>query len=532
MTLYRWKLPENRERNLKTVTGINDGQIEQMSKALFRFCLSKTGSTYDAEDLAQEIMLVACKTTNDFVNEKAFYAFVWKTAANILKSWYRRQARQRTEELDEQLPDHRYAELEEQAEDHEQFRLILRELARLSSDHRRVSVSYYIDGRSVREIAGDFSLSESMVKYLLFQSRKRIREGIVMEREPGRLSYDPVELTLFFWGGRCPYYGIFDGSRIRQNVVMACYYDKMTEEELSLQTGVPAAYLGSDLKKLVEFDLLKKSGMSYQSNIVIVTKKELEAIRKYSENDLKAAAGKIREFVDENAGEIRALGFYGSDMPANSLKWMLVSLILRRAYVDMLMNDVKPEYPTDCFGNRCFRFLMETRENDPYFMGISNQSSEEGSIFFWDVPVNGEMLHPVVSTVRADMLISLADTQPATDSEKVLCAELLELSLARKEGNRILPNFPCLTRQQGGALNDRINPVGRSICENAKGRLYGIAGIMREYAPEHLAGYAAKLPALFQLREAEIIMRILCESGWLLPVKDSMSATTVMMKSK
>ncbi len=513
-------------------TGINDGQIEQMSKALFRFCLSKTGSYHDAEDLAQEIMLIACRTTNYFENEKAFYAFVWRTAGNILKNWYRTQARHRTEELDEQLPDYRYVELEEQSKDHEQFRLILQELARLSSDHRRVSVAYYIDDKSVREIAGDFSLSESMVKYLLFQSRKHIREGIVMEREPGRLSYDPVELTMFFWGGRCPYYGIFDGSRIRQNAVMACYYDKMSEEELSLQLGVPAAYLESDLKKLLEFDLLKKSGMSYQGNIVIVTKKELEAIRKHNEPDLKNAAGRIREFVDRNMEEIRALGFSGSGMPANSLKWMLVSLILRRAYVDMLQGDVKLDYPTDCFGNRCFRFLVETQENSPYFMGVSNQTNEEGAIFFWDVPINGEMLHPIVSTARANMLISLAYSQPVTDREKVLCAELLELCLARKEENRILPNFPCLTKQQSGALNDRINPLGRSICENAKSRIDGLAEIMIEYAPEHLTDYAAKLPALFQLREAEIIMQNLCESGWLLPVKDSMSATTIMMKTK
>ena len=41
-----------------------------------------------------------------------------------------------------------------------------------------------------------------------------------------------------------------------------------------------------------------------------------------------------------------------------------------------------------------------------------------------------------------------------------------------------------------------------------------------------------KLPALLQLKEAENIMQILCESGWLVPVKDSMSATTVMMRNK
>ena len=511
---------------------INDAQIGQISKTMFRFCLSRTRSYHDAEDLAQEILLIACRNGNRFENEKAFYAFVWKTAANVLKGWYRRQARTHTEEPDEEQADRRQEELEEKARDDEQLRLILRELARLSSDYRRVSVAYYIDGLSVREIAGRFSLSESMVKYLLFQSRKHIREGITMEREPGRLSYDPVELKLFFWGGRCPYYGMFDGSRLRQNLVMACYYDKMTEEQLSLQLGVPTAYLESDVKKLLEYGLLEKSGLGYRSGIVIITGKEMEAVRNFSEAGLREAAGRIRAFADGNLERLRALGFHGNDMPANSLKWMLVSLILRRAYVEILQADLQLDYPTDIFGNRCFRFLMETRENDPYSMGISNQTTQNGSIFMWDVPLNGAMVHPDVTSVRADMLISLTEGQPAAENEKLVCAELLELRLARKEGAEIRPNFPCLDAAQAGELKGWTEPLAAEICESAKGRAGGIAGIMKEHAPDHLADYAAKLPVLFQLTEAETIMQILCESGWLLPARDGMLPTTVMMKNR
>jgi RNA polymerase sigma factor (sigma-70 family) len=87
--------------------GMNDEQIERMSRTMFRFCLSRTGSYHDAEDLAQEILLIACRADHHFEDEKAFCAFVWKTAGNILKSWYRRQAGQHTEEPDENLPDHR-----------------------------------------------------------------------------------------------------------------------------------------------------------------------------------------------------------------------------------------------------------------------------------------------------------------------------------------------------------------------------------------------------------------------------------------
>ena len=510
--------------------GMNDEQIEQMSKTMFRFCLSRTGSYHDAEDLAQEILLIACRSTNHFENEKAFYAFVWKTAGNILKGWYRKQAGQRTEEPDENMADRRYEELEEKAQDHEQLGRVIRELTRLSSDYRRVMVEYYMNGKSVREIAGHLSLSESMVKYLLFQSRKRIREGIEMEIEPGKLSYDPVDLTLIFWGGKCNYYEIFRGNRLRQNIVMACYYDRLTEEQLSLQLGVPTAYLEEDLKKLLEYDLLKKKGLAYQSNIVIIPRKELEAIDRFNEADLQEIAGGIRDFIDRNMDRIRALGFYGSDMPANSIKWMLVSLILRLAYVDMLQGDVKLDYPTDCFGDACFRFLMELDKDNPYFMGISSHVIDGNALFFWDVPLNGEMLHPYASTSRTNMLMSLPDSQPDTDSEKFICSELVEIGLARKTDAGIMPNFPCLDAAQTAELNNMINSVGSRICENAKSRIAGIAGIMAEHAPDHLADYAAKLPALIQLHEAETIMRMLCESGWLLPAKDGMSATTVIMR--
>ena len=514
------------------ITNVTDEQIAQMSKTIFRFCQSRTGSYHDAEDLAQEILLVACKTTNQFPNEKAFYAFVWRTADLVLKSWYREQSKRRSEELDEDIADDPFALLEEKANDNEQLRLIIRELTRLSSNYRRVTVEYYIDGRSVADIAKRLSLTESMVKYLLFQSRKHIKEGIVMEKELGRLSYDPVELTLFFWGGRNRYYEVFDGNKLRQNIVMACYYDKLTEEQLSLQLGVPTAYLEDELKKLEAYDLVKKKGITYQSNIVILTKKELDAIKKYNEKDLQEIADGIRKFVEENLDELRALNFYGKDMPANSLKWMLVSMILRLSYADMLQGDVQLEYPTDCFGDQCFRFLRELEKDNPYFMGISCNETKNGFLFYWDVPINGEMVHPQVSSVRADMLTTLFDHQPETVSEKLICSELLELGFAKKDGDRILPNFPCLTAEQTAKFNEGIQPISKSICENAKSRIDGVAKIMMEHAPEHLADYARRLPALLSLSEAEAIMQILCESGWLLPNKEGMHATTVMMRNK
>jgi hypothetical protein len=88
-----------------------------------------------------------------------------------------------------------------------------------------------------------------MVKFLLFKSRKIIQEGMNMERIRGNLSFDPGRMDLRYWGsGDNPFWKLCDESLIAQNILLACYNDRCTAEEISLQTGVAVPYLESDLK--------------------------------------------------------------------------------------------------------------------------------------------------------------------------------------------------------------------------------------------------------------------------------------------
>lgn len=202
-------------------------KVAQMSKSIFQYCLSRTSSYQESEDLSQEILLTLCESIEKLRDEKAFYAFVWRTADNILKGWYRNKDKQNTAESDDDMADDPWERIEEQAEENEQLTLIVRELALLNSNYRRVMAAYYIDGLSVREISARFSLTQGMVKYLLFQSRNRIKEGITMERNFGELSYRPVELISRSWGKFNVFHDMFK-SRVKQNIVMACYYEKQT----------------------------------------------------------------------------------------------------------------------------------------------------------------------------------------------------------------------------------------------------------------------------------------------------------------
>ena len=503
-------------------------QIGMMSKSMFRYCLSRTGSYHDAEDLAQEIMLISCKGEQSFENEKAFYAFVWRTADNILKGWHR--SRRETAELDDTISDGSWEALEEQARENEQLRLITRELSLLNSNYRKAMVAYYVDGMSVREISESFGITQSMVKYLLFQSRKKIREGTVMERNFGKLSYDPVRLSLAFWGTTNNYRGTDD--KLGQNILMCCYFDKQTEEQIALQLGVPTAYLEDELKKLVEYGLLNVKNGFYQTNVPIITNDIFAEAEKSNKTAVADISDRIAKWIDEKLEDVRSLGFYGSDSPDNTLRWMLLSLILHLAYIDKTQDEMPLDFPTDVFGEKCFRFFVEKNTSDPYSVGTSVRASGGSMILFWDVLINGDRLHQKITDTRADMLCTLLSRQPQTDNEKLVCSELLELGLAVKTEGGIKPNFPCMTKEQGETLNEMIEAIGGEICKSILSRTESIKKILIDHTPGHLADYVSKMPMLLFFREIEQIIQTLCESGWLLPMKGGMSGTTVMYLNK
>lgn len=61
-------------------------------------------------------------------------------------------------------------------------------------------ISYYIGGRTCKEIANQYNLSVSNAKQYLFEGRKKLKEGMDMVREYGKLSYAPEKFTMNFWG--------------------------------------------------------------------------------------------------------------------------------------------------------------------------------------------------------------------------------------------------------------------------------------------------------------------------------------------
>ena len=222
-------------------------KITEVSKTIFSYCMAKTSTREEADDLSQDILYELIKSTKNIRDDKAFYGFMWAVANNVYKQWYRKKLKNNTCELTDDIPSKEDELLEE---DNSDIFLLRRELTLLSEKYRKATILYYIEGQSCSEISSTLAISESMVKYLLFKSRKILKEGMNMERNLGELSYNPKTLIPAYSGQGPNKFWSFMQSKVRQNIVSACYNDSLTVQQISLETGIPLPYLDDEIREL------------------------------------------------------------------------------------------------------------------------------------------------------------------------------------------------------------------------------------------------------------------------------------------
>ena len=276
-------------------------QIGEVFRTIYSYCVVRTASREDAEDLAQDILLELTKALPNLRDEQAFYGFMWSVAGNVYKQWCRKDRRSRTLELTEDIPLEKDRHMEATDEDSEYQRLRM-ELALLSRKYRNTTVLYYVEEKSCTEIAQILNISESMVKYLLFKSRKLLKEGMSMERIFGEQSYHPRKLGIRHFGDSSSYnlWALIQGNRIRQNILWACNFDRLNSEQIALQIGVSLAYMEDDLDVLTRAGLLLKEGNYYQTNVIILTNEFHREVDVKLESLKRSIANKIKVFAEEN----------------------------------------------------------------------------------------------------------------------------------------------------------------------------------------------------------------------------------------
>ncbi|MDR0936896.1 MAG: sigma-70 family RNA polymerase sigma factor [Oscillospiraceae bacterium] len=266
---------------------------------VFYFCLRRTGSAAEAEDLAGEIALAVIEGLRRGTVPERFPAWVWQIARNRYSKWAARTHRlsglyENADVADIDPADD--SDLAEELINSEQLSLLRRELAFTAREHRDIIAAYYIEQRKTGEIAKSLGISKGTVVSKLYRIRKKLKEGIEMSREFGKLSYNPEDVGFINNGWGFPEFHRL----IEKNILLAAYRTPSTAEELAIELGVALPYMEDELNHLEKLTLLARDGVRYQTNIFIVSaraQKQIYANIQIIASELAQAIIKSREYL-------------------------------------------------------------------------------------------------------------------------------------------------------------------------------------------------------------------------------------------
>lgn len=506
----------------------NYKRIEEVSKTIYSYSISRTSNQQDAEDLSQDILLEIIKCTPKLRNEDAFYGFMWAVANNVYKQWLRKNAKKAMEcELVENISkvDDK---LEVLLEDNNDLKLLSREMTLLKDRYRRAMILYYFENKSCTDISKLMQVSESMVKQLLFKARKILKEGMNMERKFGEQSYNPRNLLISYWGeGNADGFSAIDNNKIQQNILLACYNDNLTQEELSLQIGVALPYLQEEIKGLENLNLLMKSGTRYASNLVIYTREfRTEVVQKtFAYKDKIAKV--IGDGISEHEEEIRNIGFYNCNMKSNIFRWQIASLLMK-LFADDLDDVYKLDYPKTVFGRKAFVWgnenvgyiNQEDMLNDYNFISLHMQNDIGDYLSFFDFWVTGIFVNDLFNKqlyVNVFIDIAKGKRDNFSENDKMIITELLKRGLLKQSENGYSVNVPVLTEKHMNNLKQILNELRKDI-KNIANEIYNVlVEVLLNHVPVHLKEYAKKVVPLRLLDEViSSTMGNLCQQKYLM----------------
>ena len=149
---------------------------ERYRDAIYRFCLARTGTSHDAEDLTSDVFMKALQSIDRYQERGLpFAAFLYRIARNaaIDRSRTLKQPLS-VDGLLQEPASKQNVELE--ATFAVEKSILLAALGKLKSEHRDVIVMRFIEGYSALEVAAALGKTEGAVRTLQHRALERLRK--------------------------------------------------------------------------------------------------------------------------------------------------------------------------------------------------------------------------------------------------------------------------------------------------------------------------------------------------------------------
>lgn len=434
-------------------------------KPFFAFAIKKTNNAGEAEELAQEIIYQVINALSRTAEIENLNAYIWSIAHNTYKRWLNSKRRQSISfEGMAELYGYIIPEcnnLEEDIGELETVNLLRREISLLTKNYRKAIVHYYYDEFSCEQIAEKLHISSDMVKFYLFKGRQKIKEGIGMPREYGEMSFNPSAFSIYWSGGRhsINIWQLFK-RKLPGNIVLAAYENPITVSDLSLETGVPVAFLEDEIIILKDAGLIKEVVKDkFQTNFFIVKKMLLEQIKTQMNAVVSEYVDRVEEVFTRILPEMKALEIFQFEVPDSRYKWLFMQ---KQSIFDIKFSNQYPQILTD--GSRGFVWGEESKA--PQWSGGRTPYFGDGfALYAIDIARLGYK-HQDKLRDKGELLAEIArGNMDGTKTEQY--AELIKDGYAVKCGRNLYSNIPVLTSENSLKLNAMLEKATESIRSSA-----------------------------------------------------------------
>lgn len=490
------------------------------------FAFKRTYRKEDAEDLAQEIVLELLASYNRLRQPEAYRGWMWAVARNTYKRWLRSSNRRRGEVEDAgfgpgmiNLADSAPTP-DSLITDREELSKLRREIGLLTKAYRDTVILYYVKEKSCTEIGQILGMSTTMVKQVLFKARKIMKEGMSMIREYGEKSYNPSDFTIYFWGDNSrDIFKLFE-RRLPGNILLSVIKNPLPIKRISIETGVPSAYLEDELTILESNGLIRRTTkQEFQTDIVVLSKTVIQRL----EALYRQAASELSSYLKEELiGKDVVVGT-ANPIHSNSDKmkwdWLWSQTVVHEA-VDRL--NPQPTAPLLKPGNRGWVWGTESKYSSWRWGKTGKRDTERNWIYLWDYSFLKTKNQSSIDSQRLALLCRMrgegVSEDSLTDGDKETVSFLIAHGFASNKGGRLVSEIPTFTNEEWKACLKDLEPVIQEAYQRIGNLLPDVRDILDVQVPPHLrnqSGYIAYLELMSNI--TGMMMETLHTEG-LLPV--------------
>lgn len=446
-------MTETNPMSEKLITEFTDHYMEK----LFYFCLKKTGSSAEAEDLTQDVALNILAALNKGTIPTSFSAWVWRIARNRYCAWAENKHRNAEAVTGADIGDYEIEDESDSSLDQmirsEQLALLRRELAFIRGEYREIVLAHYLDNRSVRDVAASLSLSEAAVKQRLYRARTILKEGMNMTREFGVRSYKPEDI----------YYSMIvarPGSKDQPNSIMKhklyvnifleAYGNPSTAEDLSLELGVALPYMEDELKYLTRETFLMEKDGKYQTAFPIMSRCAQEQTQVAWLTATPDITKALMDFIEKLNDAFTAQGYayYGTGQDYESAKWTFLMLACEYFKCQSMDFQGTTKRPDDGQWDVIGYQYPNDKMARPVFVENTVAPGENYLLQQFRYKFEGVSDHPAFLTEEEAKVLYDSVIGKIEESNLETAAKLAERGYLRKNGDAYEPAIPVLKKQE------------------------------------------------------------------------------------